>query len=117
MNLLPHQIKIRALHNDVIITEMNFDEIKTSSGIVLRSDNGKSHGVRPRWGKVYAIGPDQTDVKIGQWILVEHGRWTRGVKIDDGDGEKVIQKVDVNCIMAVSDQAPSFEDDFIPNSI
>ena len=80
MNLLPHQIKIRALHDDVIITEMNFDEIKTSSGIVLRSDNGKSHGVRPRWGKVYAIGPDQTDVKIGQWILVEHGRWTRELR-------------------------------------
>ncbi len=117
MNLLPHQIKIRALHDDVIITEMNFDEIKTTGGIILRSDNGKAHGVRPRWGKVYAIGPEQTDVKIGQWILVEHGRWTRGIKIDDGDGEKVIQKVDVNCIMAVSDQAPSFADDYIPDSI
>jgi co-chaperonin GroES (HSP10) len=117
MNLLPHQIKIRALHDDVIITEMNFDEIKTTSGIILRSDNGKSHGVRPRWGKVYAIGPEQKDVNVGQWILVEHGRWTRGIKIDDGAGEKVIQKVDVNCIMAVSDQEPSFADDYIPDSV
>ena len=96
---------------------MNFDEIKTTSGIILRSDNGKAHGVRPRWGKVYAVGPDQKDVSVGQWILVEHGRWTRGIKIDDGDGEKVIQKVDTKCIMMVSDTAPSFSDDYIPDSI
>lgn len=112
-----HQIKIRALNDDVIITEMNFDEVRTTSGIVLRSDNGKSHGVRPRWGKVYTVGPKQTDVKTGQWILVEHGRWTRGIKINDGDGDKVIQKVDVKCIMAVSDQAPGYEDDYFPDSI
>ncbi len=105
------------MRNDVIITDMNFDEVKTTSGIILRSDNGKAHGVRPRWGRVYAIGPEQTDVKVGQWILVEHGRWTRGIKIDDGDGEKVIQKVDTNCIMAVSDEAPSFEDTYIPDSL
>lgn len=117
MNILAHQIKIKAINDDVIIIGMNFDEIRTTSGIILRSDNGKAHGVRPRWGKVYAIGPKQTDVQVGQWILIEHGRWTRGIKIDDGEGEKVIQKVDVKGIMAVSDQEPSFEDDYIPDSL
>lgn len=108
------KIKIRALHDDVIISNMHFGEMKTKTGIILRSDDGKSHGVKPRWGQVYKIGPEQQDVKEGQWILVEHGRWTRKIKIDDGEGEKEIQKVDVNAILAVSDQPPS-EDDLIVN--
>lgn len=111
------KIKIRALHDDVIISNMHFGEMTTKSGIVIRSDDGKSHGVKPRWGQVYCIGPEQTDVKVGQWILVEHGRWTRKIKIDDGDGEKDIQKVDINGILAVSDEPPTSEDLYIGDSI
>jgi hypothetical protein len=110
-------IKIRALNSDVIVSDMDFGEIKTSTGIILRSDDGKSHGVRPRWGKVYCVGPRQTDVKVGQWILIEHGRWTRKIKIHDGESEKEIQKVDTDCILAVSDEPPNFEDQYIPDSI
>lgn len=101
------QIQIRAIHADVIVTDMDFGEMKTSSGLIIQSDDGKSHGVKPRWGKVYKIGPEQTDVKIGEWVLVEHGRWTRKIKIDDGDGVKEIQKIDVAAILAVSDERPN----------
>ena len=100
-------IKIRALNSDVIVTDMDFGEQVTSSGIVVQSDDGKSHGVKPRWGNVYKVGPNQTDVAPGQWILVEHGRWTRKVKIDDGDGGKEIQKVEVKAILAVTDEKPN----------
>jgi hypothetical protein len=100
-------IKIRPLNKDVIVYDMDFGEIKTQSGIVVQSDDGKAHGIKPRWGKVYKVGPEQQDVKEGQWILIEHGRWTRKVKINDGDGEKEIQKVDVDCILAVSDERPN----------
>jgi co-chaperonin GroES (HSP10) len=103
-------IKIRALNKDVIISNMSFDEMKTASGLILRSDDGKSHGIKPRWGQVYKTGPGQTDVKIGQWILVEHGRWSRRIKIHDGESEKFIQKIDVDCILAVSDEPPGPED-------
>jgi co-chaperonin GroES (HSP10) len=100
-------IKIRPLNKDVIVHDMDFGEIKTQSGIVIKSDDGKAHGIKPRWGRVYKVGPKQQDVKEGQWILIEHGRWTRKVKINDGDGEKEIQKVDVDCILAVSDERPN----------
>ena len=100
-------MKIRALHNDVIVIDMDFGEMTTASGIVIQSDNGKAHGVKPRWGRVYKIGPEQTDVKEGQWILVEHGRWTRKIKIDDGEGVKEIQKVEVKSILAVADERPN----------
>jgi co-chaperonin GroES (HSP10) len=100
-------IKIRAIHSDVIVTDMDFDEIKTQSGIIIKSDDGKSHGVKPRWGRVYKVGPEQKDIREGQWILVEHGRWTRKIKIDDGKGEKEIQKVEVESILAVADEKPN----------
>ncbi len=110
-------IQIRAIHNDVIVSDMDFGEIRLSSGIILRSDDGKTHGIKPRWGKVYKVGPEQKDVKEGQWILIEHGRWSRKIKINDGESEKEIQKVDVNCILAVSDERPSESDQFVGDSI
>lgn len=91
---------------NIIVSDMSFEEQKTASGIILKSDDGKTHGIRPRWAKVYAIGPEQKDVSVGEWILVEHGRWTRGIKIDDGTGEKVIRKVDVHAILASADEPP-----------
>jgi len=110
-------IKIRALHDHVIVSDMQFGETKTAGGIVLRSDNAKAHGVHPRWGKIYCIGPEQKDVHVGQWILVEHGRWTRAVKINDGNGDKTIQRVDVNGILAVSDQEPTAADLIVGDSV
>jgi hypothetical protein len=47
---------------------------------------------------------------IQSWALVEHGRWSRKIKINDGESEKFIQKVDIDCILAVSDEAPGPED-------
>ena len=91
---------------NIIVSDMSFEEQKTASGIILKSDDGKTHGIRPRWARVYAIGPEQKDVAVGEWILVEHGRWTRGIKIDDGSGEKVIRKVDVHAILASADEPP-----------
>jgi len=93
------------LHDNVLVTEMNFEFRVTTSGIILPSDDGKNSGIRPRWGKVYAIGPKQKDVKVGQWILVDHGRWNRGIDIIDDSGQrKTIRKVDLKDILAVSDE-------------
>lgn len=100
----------RALRDDVIVEEMAFKERKLQSGIILLDDDGKGHGIRPRWGKVYAIGPEQTEVVPGQWIMVAHGRWTRGVKIADGNDETVIRKVDNKDILLVSDDDPGTDD-------
>ena len=100
-------IKIRAIHDWVFVTEMDFGEITTNSGLVIRSDNGKSHGIKPRWAKVYCVGPEQQDVKVGEWVLVEHGRWTRAMHIDDGEGEKKVHRVDVTGIIGVTDEKPN----------
>lgn len=87
---------------------MNFEEQKTASGIVIQSDDGKVHGVRPRWCRVWAIGPEQTDVKVGEWIYVEHGRWTRGMKVQNEDGtEMTVRGIDNNAILLQADEVPN----------
>lgn len=117
MNSNSEPVRLRAIHDHVIVSGMNFDEIVTSAGIIVRSDDGKSHGVKPRWAQVYAIGPQQRDVQVGQWVLVEHGRWTRKVKVHTVDGDKELQRIDVDAILAVSDQAPSAADVVIGESV
>lgn len=99
--------KLRPIRDHVLISDMEFDELKTESGIVIPSQDGKDTGIRPRWGKVYAVGPEQEDVKVGQWIYVEHGRWTRGIKIQDDSGDElIIRRVDNNNILLQSDEKP-----------
>lgn len=100
-------IKIRAIRDWVIVSDMDFGEMVTASGLVIQSDNAKAHGIKPRWGKVYCIGPEQKNVKVGQWILVEHGRWTRAMHINDGEREVKVSRVETKSIMAVSDEKPN----------
>jgi co-chaperonin GroES (HSP10) len=99
--------QIRPVQAHILVRDMNFAEQMTQSGIYIPSDDGKSEGVKPRWCRVFAIGPEQTNVKVGDWIFVEHGRWTRGLEIEDEDGQKcVIHRVDENGIMMASDERP-----------
>ena len=107
--------KLTALNNDVIAIDMVFDVRTLSSGIILLDDNGTTAGIRPRWGCVYAVGPKQKDVKIGDWICVAHGRWSRGLDIEDDEGKKTIRKIDPNDILLISDERPS--DDTMSDAI
>ena len=101
---------IKPLHDHVIVTEMNFKDRTLSSGIVLLGDDAKTAGIRPRWAQVYAIGPDQKDVAVGQWILVEHGRWTRGSEVEIDGEEMTIRRIDATAILMVSDESPNHDD-------
>ena len=112
----PHRVSgLRPLDNTVIVEDMAFSERQLSSGIVLLNDNGTTAGIRPRWGRVYATGPNQQDVTVGQWICVAHGRWTRGVEIEDDAGPRTIRKVDPKDILLVSNEQP--DDDTMSDAI
>ena len=105
----PHRVQsLRPLKDTVLVTDMVFKERKLNSGIVLLNDNGTTAGIRPRWGRIYAVGPEQKDYSVGDWICVAHGRWTRGVEIEDVEGNVVtIRKVDPKDILLLSDEQPS----------
>lgn len=109
----PHKItqqQLRALHDSVLVTDMAFEERITQSGLILPNDNGTGNGIRPRWGRVYAVGDEQLDVKVGQWIMVAHGRWTRGIDIDDGE-RRTLRRVAPNDILLVADGPECPQDD------
>ena len=98
---------VRPLKDKVFVCNMNFDAEVTSSGIYLPSDNAKSTGIHPRWAKVWAVGPEQEDVKVGEWICIEHGRWTRTVEYENEDGSITeLRIVDNNAIMMSADEKP-----------
>jgi hypothetical protein len=101
---------LRALNEHVLVTDMQFGQRKLSSGIVLLNDDGKSDGIRPRWCQVFAVGPNQKDVTVGQYILVAHGRWTRANEIEIDGEQKSLRRVDHNDILMVSDELPDADD-------
>ena len=98
---------IKPLKNNIIVTDMSFESRQLSSGIVLLGDDGKTDGIRPRWARVYAIGPEQKEVLVGQWVLIEHGRWSRGLKIIKDGEEIMIRRADPEAIIFISDQEPN----------
>lgn len=102
--------KLIPIQNHVIVTDMHFGQRKLSSGIILMNDDGKSDGIRPRWAKVYAVGPDQKDVVPGQWVLVEHGRWTRGVEVEIEGEALTLRRADPTAMIMVSNTEPSADD-------
>lgn len=74
---------IQALPNKVLVHNMQRGEQKTAGGIILRNDEGKSEGIHNRWCQVFSVGTGVEDIEAGEWILVEHGRWTREIRINE----------------------------------
>jgi hypothetical protein len=107
---------IRALNDHVIVRDMNFGARKLASGIFLLNDDGKTEGIRPRWARVYAVGPEQQDVQVGQWVFIEHGRWSRGMEVEIDGEQFTLRKADPKCIIFVSDEEPT-EDDTISDAV
>jgi len=101
--------KLRPLRDKIIVHNMHFGEQRSSGGIVILGDDGKDRGIYPRWGQVYAVGPDHNEeFTVGDWVLVEHGRWTRGIEYtEDVEQEpKTIRMVDNNCILMWANEKP-----------
>ena len=100
------QGKIKPLKNRVLVTNMHFGLLTTKSGVILPDNDGTAAGTQPRWAKVYAVGPQQQDVQIGDWVLIAHGRWTRQVMLDQGDTDVDLRMVDENDILLKTDEEP-----------
>jgi len=75
---------IRAMR-DKILAEMvdKPGEKKTAGGIIITENDGQENAVRPRWFKVYSVGNDIDWITKGKYVLVDHGRWSNGMQVDD----------------------------------
>ena len=109
-NLTEAIMKLTPIHDKVIVTDLERGEKKTKAGIIIMDDStvaAGERGIRPRWARVYAVGPEQKDVTVGEWILLEHGRWTLGQDLTEENGEITrIWLADHEAILAVADERP-----------
>lgn len=111
--------KITPVHDHVLVSEMVFGERLSNGGIILPGDDKKSEGIRPRWCKVIAVGPKQKDVQVGEYLLVKHGRWTRGINMEIAGVQHEVRRIDPDDILLVSDDFQNddtFTEAMIPNS-
>ena len=97
---------IHPLRDNVLVADMEFGDRKTAGGVILPSDDMEQRGIRPRWCRVLAVGPNNEDVKVGEWIYVEHGRWTRGFDMTDPDTDETItvRMVEPKAIIMTADE-------------
>lgn len=98
--------QLKPLGDKIILTNIEKGEKVTKGGIIIADDSTMSageRGIRPRWAEVYAIGPKQQDVNVGDWVLMEHGRWTEEHQLTGDNGEKIsVWMGDPNGILGVS---------------
>jgi co-chaperonin GroES (HSP10) len=101
--------KLRLLQDKVMVSNMYFGEQQTKSGIIIKNDDGKVEGIYPRWAQVWAVGPEhKEEFKVSDWILVEHGRWTRGIEYEQDDGEIItIRLVENKSILMWTNEKPN----------
>jgi len=85
---------VKALKGKVLVTNIESGGKITRGGIIIPDDDGKERGIRPRWAEIYAVGDDIEDLKPGQWILISHGRWSRGVDVQTPRGKINLRQVD-----------------------
>jgi co-chaperonin GroES (HSP10) len=97
--------KLIPIRDHILLTDMEFGERKIGM-FVLPSDDGKSEGVRHRWARVWAVGPEQKDIKVGEWVLLEHGRWTRGITVEENGEDIIVRRADNKAILIVTDEKP-----------
>ena len=109
--------EIKPLRDHVLVADMEFGQRITSKGIILPGDDMEQRGIKARWARVIAVGPKQLDVKPNDWILVDHGRWTRGLDLTDPDTDVTVtvRMVDPKDIFMSADDCPS--DDYVRDKI
>jgi co-chaperonin GroES (HSP10) len=79
----------------VFVTDLDSGAKTTKAGLIIPDDDMTNRGIRPRWGRIYAVGPLVDDVKVGEWILIDHGRWTNKITLDiEGEGEVQLWRIE-----------------------
>jgi co-chaperonin GroES (HSP10) len=69
----------------------------TYSGIIISSQSNDQANI-PRWGQVTAIGPDVKEVAVGEYILIDAGKWTQQIVV----GNDRFWKTDEDNVLATS---------------
>ena len=96
---------VRAMR-DKILAEMvdkPGEEKTTAGGIIITEKDGTENAIRPRWFKVYSVGNEIDWITKGKYVLVDHGRWSNGMKVSD---DLKLYLLDNKDCLAASDDNP-----------
>lgn len=104
------------LHKNVFVTDLDSGLHVTAGGIIRPDDNMSNTGIRSRWARVWAIGPEVEDVAVGEWIFIEHARWTNSIDLDLPAGRVRVWKVDwpEACMLASANDPREMQLDTLP---
>jgi co-chaperonin GroES (HSP10) len=98
----------RPLRDQVFVSDLENGISVTLGGLIIPDDNRTNRGIHARWGRVYAKGPDAEGVDIGEWVLIEHGRWTNGIDFEENGEPMKLWRIDwPDAVMMACDQNPS----------
>jgi hypothetical protein len=97
--MLGNKISIKAggfhpLKENVFVCDLDSGPTVTAGGIIRPDDNMSNTGIRSRWGRVWAIGPDVKDLEVGEWVYIEHARWTNAIDFELPTGKVRVWKID-----------------------
>lgn len=99
--------KFTPIKKAVFVTDLDRGPHRTAGGILLPDDDMTERGIRPRWGRVWAVGPEVDDLVPGDWVYVEHGRWTLGIDFELPDGTVRVWRVEYpESVLIAADHDP-----------
>lgn len=102
---------LKAINDNILCINADFGDYVTESGLLIKSNIEESQGITPRWMQVFEVGPEIDWLQSGQWVLVEYGRWTNSLELQDDrfdteHNKMDVWKVDPAGCLAVADEKP-----------
>ncbi len=98
---------LRPIKDKILVRDLQFGEKISKGGLIILDDDGTDRGIHPRWAQVWKMGWDvDEDIELGDWILIEHGRWTRTIEVHEEDETIKVNMIDPECILLVSAKFP-----------
>ena len=103
---------IRAIRDNILCINADFGDYVSEAGLIIKSNIKDSQGITPRWMQVFELGSEINWLQPGQWVLVEYGRWTESIEMQDDrfdtdDNKMDVWKVDPKGCLAVADEKPN----------
>ena len=104
--------RVKAIRDNILCINADFGDYISEAGLIIKSNIKDSQGITPRWMQVFEIGPEINWLQSGQWVLVEYGRWTESIEMQDDrfstdDNKMDVWKVDPKGCLAVADEKPN----------
>lgn len=101
------QNELRLLHNKVLVSDLEHGVALSQGGVILPDDDMTERGIRERWAKVWAVGPEVSDLRPGQWVLLQHGRWSPRMTFSLPEGDVDLWRIDYpEAVLLVGDERP-----------